>query len=405
MIARLRDEHDLEHADQRDRDRRERDDPCRSAGETRVHVPADDEEEEQESRAGEVPEVAQTWDQLAGRERRADAEGDERQHRPVGGGAVDVQAVRRDLPHQRRRHEHEPQGLERRHVEPAQGQLEWAAEQHGQERRREKDEQEKQSEREPPVQQLHEGAQDELDVEDHAPIADVEDVVAQLVPRMGEIAAPELRQAGHPRPDDEARGIVLNLAHGGREKDRADWAWSHEIHRAPHDVQELRNLVELGALQEATDGRVESVARRQQARPDPGLGIDQQRAKLVDAERLHVAADACALVQHGAAARELGCQRDRQRDGERHQEPRGGDQHLPPATEGTIRLQSGNPEPWTSGRHLHLHGIERDHLALRFCTLTRHLPPHERLPDDRPRARRPSRRRRRAASRAHGCGP
>ena len=116
----------------------------------------------------------------------------------------------------------------------------------------------------------------------HAAVADVEDVVAQLVARMREVAAAELRQAGHPGPDHEARRVVADLAHRRREEHRPDRPRADQVHVAADDVPELRDLVELRALQEAADRRVERIARRQQARADALLGVDQQGAELVD---------------------------------------------------------------------------------------------------------------------------
>ena len=65
----------------------------------------------------------------------------------------------------------------------------------------------------------------------------------------------------------------------GPHRPRAD-----EVHVAAHDVPELRDLVELRALQEAADRRVEVVLRREQAGADLALRARAERAELVDGE-------------------------------------------------------------------------------------------------------------------------
>ena len=108
-----------------------------------------------------------------------------------------------------------------------------------------------------------------------------------------------------------------------------------------HDVQELRDLVELVPPQEAADGRVERVTRGHETRPDALLRVRHQRPELVDAERLQIAPDARAAIQHRTAARELDRDRDQHRDRQQHDQPGGGDDHLPPAVAGAVGLEPG----------------------------------------------------------------
>ncbi len=222
--------------------------------------------------------------------------------------------MRGNLPRERRHHQGEPHRLEGREVEAAERQLDGTAEQRREEGRGQEDQEQQQAEREPAVQQLDERAEHELHVEDHGAVADVEDVVAELVARMREVATAELGEPRHARPDDEAGGVVLDLAHGRREEHRSDRPRPDEIHVSAEDVQKLRDLVELRALEKPPDRRVERIARRQEARADALLRIHQQGAELEDAERLHVPPDARARVEDGAAARELRRERDGQRD-------------------------------------------------------------------------------------------
>ncbi len=253
---------------------------------------------------------------------------------------------------ERRRREQEAQGLERRDAEASHGDLEGPAEHLGQERRAEEDEREEEPEREPAVQELHERRQHELHVEPEAPVADVEEVVAELVARVGEVAAAELGQAGHARADDEAGGVVRDLPHRRREEHGAHGARPDEVHLAAQDVDELGDLVELGAPQEAADRRVERVLRAQETAADALLGVDEQRAELVDGEGLEVLADARPPVEHGSGARELDCDCDHDDHREEQEEPPCGHHHLPPPLPAAVGLETERDEgPQRIGLH------------------------------------------------------
>ena len=130
-----------------------------------------------------------------------------------------------------------------------------------------------------------------------------------------------------PGSHHEARRVVADLAHRRREEDRPDRPRADQVHVAADDVPELRDLVELRALQEAADRRVERIARREQARADPLLGVDQQRPELEDVERLHVPADARAPVEHRARGSSASSRpRWRARRAARSRRPSAGDQ-------------------------------------------------------------------------------
>ncbi len=191
-------------------------------------------------------------------------------------------------------------------------------EQARQQRRGEEERRQQEAERHPAIEDLDEGQGHQADVEPPAAVADVDLVVAQLVTRMGEVAAAHLRQAGHARIHREALEIAGNLSRQRLEEDRPDRTRPDEVHAAEDDVQELRDLVELGALQHAPDARVEPVRVLEQARADPLLGADLERTELVDREHLGAAAETLAAIQDRALARELDADRDD--EGERRQQ-------------------------------------------------------------------------------------
>src|SRR5438874_2521665 len=325
-----------------------------------AHIAADRLEDQEEARGAEVRDVAQPWHEVAAEDAGQHREQQEADHRPVGRRPVEVQPVRRDLPHEGRDGEQKAERLEGRQVEAADRDLERLFEERGRERRAEEHEPEDDAEREPAVQELHERGGDEPEVEPEAPVADVEDVVAQLVSRVREVAPAELREAGHPRPHDEPRRVVRDVARRGGEKDRADRPGADQVHVAAEHVQELGDLVELAALEEATDRRVERLVRRQEPRADPPFRIHEQCPELVDRERPEVAANAAAAVEDRSAARELDREGDEQRDGEQDEQPRDGDRHLPPAAPSAVR-----PEAELAPRRLEIRALdtEADHEA------------------------------------------
>ena len=147
---------------------------------------------------------------------------------------------------------------------------------------------------------------------------------------MREVAAAELRESGHARPDDEARGVVLDLAHGRREEDGPNRPRADEVHVAADDVQELRDLVELVAAEEAADRRVERIAGRHETRADPLLGVGEERAELEDREGRQRPPDARAAVEDLSPARRLDRDGDDDRERQERDEPEPGDRHLPP---------------------------------------------------------------------------
>src|SRR5262249_39809888 len=131
----------------------------------------------------------------------------------------------------------------------------------------------------------------------------IELVVAQLVARSGEVAAAHLRESRHAGSDAEAIGVGANLPEIGLEEDRSERARAGEVHLATQHVDELGNLVELRALQELSDRRVEVVLRAEQPAADLPLRSLAQGAELVHRVQLLVPAHANAGVQNRAATR------------------------------------------------------------------------------------------------------
>ena len=195
----MRLERELENADDRHRHGGQRHQARRAPREAGGHVAAHHEEEQEESGRGEVGHVTQPGHQVAGDEPGQHREEDEAHHRPVGRRAIEVEPVDGDLADQHERREQQAEALEGREVEAADLELEGRAEHRRHERGAQEDEREQQAEREPAVEQLDEGRDHQLQVDPEAAIADVENVVAQLVARVREVAAAELRQAGHAR--------------------------------------------------------------------------------------------------------------------------------------------------------------------------------------------------------------
>ena len=189
-----------EDADHRHRDRRQRDDARRAAREARRHVAADHQEEEQEARGREVRDVAQARDQVAGHEAGQHGEHDEAEHRAVGGRAIEIEPVGGDLadaarpPRAAGRAPRTARGGSRRaRARTASGTPPARTTRTGR----------SSASSRPSVSQrlssLTNVATHQLQVEPEAAVADVEDVVAQLVARVREVAAAELRQPGHAR--------------------------------------------------------------------------------------------------------------------------------------------------------------------------------------------------------------
>src|SRR5207244_6907410 len=119
--------------------------------------------------------------------------------------------------------------------------------------------------------------------------------------------------------------------------------------------------VELAALQEPADRRVEGLVRREEAGADPLLRVAQERAELEDRERPEVAADTGAAVEDRAAARQLDRERDQQRHGEQQEEAGSGDRHLPPPPPAPV-----GPEPEVAARRVEALGslcTQADHGA------------------------------------------
>jgi hypothetical protein len=96
-----------------------------------------------------------------------------------------------------------------------------------------------------------------------------------------------------------------NLARQRLEEDRPDRARAYEVHVAQDHVEQLGDLVELGALQHAADARVEPVRMLEQARADALLRAHLERPELVDREDLGAPTKAFASIQDRALARQL----------------------------------------------------------------------------------------------------
>src|SRR5262245_19398600 len=278
--------------------------------------------------------------------------------------------MRRDLAHEDDAGEEEPGRLERRQVEPADRDLEGGAEDGGHERGAQERETEEHAEREPAIQQLHEGREDELEVEPEAAPRDVDAVVAELVARVGEVPAPQLREPRHAGADAEALGVAPDVAHRGGEEDRTHRPRPDHVYVALDDVQELRDLVELVAAEEAADRGVERVAGRDEAGPDALLGVGQQGAELVDRERLHAAPDPGAAVEDRAPAREL----DRDRYDERHREKRDEanrrQRELPETSETRLRKRLHDHRRVRRRLRLPLQRLERRHWIVSVAKVT-----------------------------------
>ena len=71
-------------------------------------------------------------------------------------------------------------------------------------------------------------------------MADVHDLVAELVARLGPVAAAELRESRGARPDLESPSIAGNLALELLEEDRPDGPRPDQAHVALDDVEQLR---------------------------------------------------------------------------------------------------------------------------------------------------------------------
>ena len=173
---------------------------------------------------------------------------------------------------------------------------------------------------------------------------DVELVVAQLVPRRGEITAADLGEAGHAGGDAEAIGVVLDLAQVPIEKDRAKGAGPGEVHLAAEHVDQLGNLVELRPLQELADRRVEVVLRAQQASADLPLRPLAEGAELEHGVELLVFADTHAAVEERTLAAEFYGEGDQGEDRRQEHDRDDGEDRLCQVADARFR-QSGRYLP------------------------------------------------------------
>src|SRR6185369_15433048 len=112
-------------------------------------------------------------------------------------------------------------------------------------------------------------------------------------------------QTGHAGIHREATHVAADLAAERLEEDRPHGTRTDEVHLAADDVEELRNLVELRALQPASDPRVEAVAVLEQTGADLLLGADLERAEFVDGEVLAAAPHTVPAVEDRSGARRL----------------------------------------------------------------------------------------------------
>ena len=213
---------------------------------------------------------------------------------------------------QRRRHRAQPLGVDRRR-----GQTRFRRSRTWRARSRD-------AGRERLAQHAEAGDDDRAQVEPHGAVGDPLEVVRELLGHRRLVAAPHLREAGQPGPDDEPLPVRGQVVRELGEEPRPDRARPDERHVAAQDVPELRDLVELRRLQPAADARQLGVGRARtsslaEVLADALLGAGPHRPELQHREEVAAAADALAAVEHRPAARhehddERDHERERQRD-------------------------------------------------------------------------------------------
>ena len=159
-------------------------------------------------------------------------------------------------------------------------------------------------------------------------MADVDDLVAELVARLRPVAAAELGESRGARPDLKPPSIAGDLALELLEEDRPDGPRPDQAHVALDDVEELRQLIELPLLEELADRRIDRIPFREETRADLLLGIHLERAELVDVEDALVLAHPLPAIEDGAAAAELDAEGDEQHDRRQQEETHQAQQDL-----------------------------------------------------------------------------
>src|SRR3954451_11339501 len=150
------------------------------------------------------------------------------------------------------------------------------------------------------------GLGDDLEVEAHAAVGDVLEVVGELLGPGHAPRQPQLREAGDARAHDQPLPVAGDVARQLLEEERPDRARADDAHLAAQHVPELRQLVKLGGAQDAPDARL--LVRRHARQLDAGVATDArlrlrlQRAELEHGEDDAAAADAGAAVEDAAAA-------------------------------------------------------------------------------------------------------
>ena len=159
-------------------------------------------------------------------------------------------------------------------------------------------------------------------------MADVDDLVAELVARLRPVAAAELRESRGTRPDLKPPSIAGDLALELIEEDRPDGPRPDQAHVALDDVEELRQLIELPLLEELADRRIDRIPFREETRADLLLGIHLECAELEDVEDALVLAHPLPAIEDGAAAAELDAEGDEQHDRRQQEETHHAQQDL-----------------------------------------------------------------------------
>jgi hypothetical protein len=245
----------------------------------------------------------------------------------------DRQVDRRPIERERRRphlEEHPRRQQDQREADGVDGQPEPGQGEHRVDADRDEgdeqeEEQDEQPHAEPAVEDLDERQGQQADVEEQRAVADVREVVAVLVARRGVVAAAELGDAGDPRRHEEAPGVAGDLLAEALDEDGTHRARPHQPHVALDHVEQLRQLVELGPLEQPADRGAEDVAfvGADQAGADLPLGALEHRPEFVDGERAEALADPLAAVEDRARAGQLDEQGDRAEQGAEHQERQG----------------------------------------------------------------------------------
>lgn len=174
-------------------------------------------------------------------------------------------------------------------------------------------------------------------VEGHGPVLDIPDVVLDaLVDRGVAAEAVDLSPAGHARADlmfdHVARDFFLkHLDELGAFRSRAD-----EGHLAGKDVEELRELVDGGFPDEASNTGDARIARDGPALLFVGFGLLHHGAELVHHERFVVKADAFLLEDNRARRGELDEGRDDEHDRTEEDDPDEGAEDVDGALRGGL---------------------------------------------------------------------